>query len=338
MLGDHGHRVRGCLTRALAVSSRAFALASLGFALFGCGGGDPAGSSSPPIPPLSHLSLFPAERVTVVGDTITFAVTARDLAGADLPNVVPQYSSSTPGVVSIQPDGRIVASGVGTATVRASGGGQTAEAVVHVGSATYDLAALGPPRVLDANYIDLSKVERVSRFRSAIGHSYVDGSGETCRSMKHYFQPKLSVDWTAVEVYAPATGTIWTIATDGWGYRVMLRPRDLPALNVAIFHVNPDPGIVKGTWVIAGDRIGRHASSSTMSDIATDFGGKETGTLLSYFQTMTDSVFAQYQARGVPSREAAIITKDERDADPVPCVGEQQFPGQGTLPNWVVLN
>jgi len=319
---------------------RVCTLAALGAILFGCGGsGDQDGPSIPPTPPLSFLSLFPSERVAVGGETIALKVTARDLAGADVPNVVPVYSSSNPGAVFIDPAGRIVANAPGVATVRASAGGQTAETIVHVGSATYDLAALGPPRVLNANYIDLAKIERISRFRSAIGHSYVDGSGETCRSMKHYFQPKLSVDWTEVEVYAPASGTIWLIAPDGAaGYRVILRPRDLPALNIAIFHVNLDPGIVKDTWVNAGDRIGRHASSFTMSDIATDIGGKETGTLLSYFHTMTDPVFAEYQARGLPSREAAIITKQERDADPVPCVGESQFPQQGTLPNWIVLN
>ena len=325
--------------KAAGVCIRVCAFTALGAILFGCGGsGDPGGPSNPPTPPLSFLSLFPAERVAVSGETIDFKVTARDLAGADVPNVVPAYSSSNPGVVSIAAGG-IVANAPGMATVQASAGGQTAETIVHDGAATYDLAALGPPRVLNANYIDLAKIERISRFRSAIGHSYVDGSGEICRSMKHYFQPKLSVDWTQVDVYAPASGTIWLIAPDGAsGYRIMLRPRDLAALNVAIFHVNPDPGIVKNTWVQAGDHIGRHASSSTMSDIATDIGGKETGTLLSYFHTMTDSVFAQFQARGVPSREAAIITKEERDADPVPCVGESQFPQPGTLPNWVVLN
>ena len=61
------------------------------------------------------------------------------------------------------------------------------------------------------------------------------------------------------------------------------------------------------------------------------------GALLWYFETMTDAVFAAYQARGVASREAAIITQAERDADPVPCVGESQFQSQGTIPNWVDL-
>ena len=53
---------------------------------------------------------------------------------------------------------------------------------------------------------------------------------------------------------------------------------------------------------------------------------------------MTDAVFAEYRARGVASRDAAIITRNERDADQVPCTGESQFTVQGKLPNWLVLN
>jgi hypothetical protein len=53
---------------------------------------------------------------------------------------------------------------------------------------------------------------------------------------------------------------------------------------------------------------------------------------------MTDEVFAEYQARGIATRADAIISKEERDADPVPCVGENQFTVHGTLPEWMVLN
>jgi len=338
MPGDHGHRVRGLARERSAVLSQACTLIALGVILFACRrSGDVTGPSSPP---LSYLELFPARLAAAVGEGITLNVIARDLTGADVSNVVPVYTSSSPGVVRIDPGGNILANGAGTATVRASAGGQIAETVIHVGPATYDLAALGPPRVLDANYIDLSKIERISRFRSAIGHGYTNGTGdETCRSMKHYFQPKLSVDWTTVDVYAPASGTIFVIRPDGaFGFQILLKPRDLPVLYVAIFHVQLDPRIVRGTWVNAGDHVGRHASSRTMSDIAMSIGPTEGGTLISYFEAMTDAVFAQYQARGVPSREAAIITRAERDADPVPCVGEGQFTTQGTLPNWLVLN
>jgi hypothetical protein len=321
--------------------SRLYALVALAVVVLACGGRDVTGPSSGAgnTPPLSELALFPTRRVAMVGDTIAPQVIARDLAGAAVSGVVPAYSSSNPSAVSISSGGSIVAAGVGIATVRASAGGRTAEIVIHVGAASYNLAGLGPPRVLNANYIDLSKIARVSRFRSTVGHSYVDGSGETCRSMKHYFQPRLSIDWTTVDVYAPASGTIFGIRPDGFaGFQIMLRPRDLPALDVALFHVQVDAGIVRDSWVEAGDHIGRHASSSTMSDIATSIGGKEQGTLLSYFQTMTDAVLAEYQARGVQSREAAVISAAERDADPVPCVGEQPFFVSGKLPDWLDLN
>ncbi len=288
--------------------------------LFACGGGSSPAGPTPSAgtgrsgPTLSRLELFPAERVAVVGDTLTTRVIARDLAGADVPNVVPTFSSSNPGVVRLESDGRVQAIGPGTATLRATSGGQTAETMIHVGPATYDLGQ-GPLQVLSANYIDLSKVERISRFRSAIGHSYVDGSGESCRSMKHYYQPRQSVDWRTVDIYAPASGTIWLIATDGAaGFRILLRPRDLPALEVAIFHVNLDPGIVRDIWVNAGDRIGRHASPFTMSDIATSIGGKEQGTLISYFQTMTDAVFAD--TGRVASPRATPRSSPETSATP----------------------
>ena len=298
----------------------------------------PADNSEPNPGPsgmtLSFLSLFPGQKAALIGETLAFRVTARDVAGAEV-SVSPSYSSANSGVVRVDPDGRIVANGSGTATVRATSGGQSAEATVHVGPATHDLSP-GIPRVLTADYIDLPKIERVSRFRSTIGHSYTDSS-ESCRSMKHYFQPKTSLDWTQVEVFAPATGTIWGIAPDGaFGVRVTLRPRDLPALHVVIFHVTLDSGIAVDTWVEAGQRIGRHASQSTMSDIAMTNGLG--GTLLSYFQVMSDDVFARYQGRGVTSRDAAIISRAERDADAVPCSGDAPFTVQGTLPNWVNLN
>jgi hypothetical protein len=303
--------------------------------LVACGGA--RDTTAPVSLPLSYLSLFPDRRVAIVGEMFTLTVTARDTAGVAVPNLVPRYTSTDPGVLQIEGAGTVVVLGVGTARVQASAGGLTAETIIYVGDSAYDLATLAPPRVLPANYIDLSKIGRISRFRSTVGHSYTDGS-ETCRSMKHYYEPMATVDWTTLDVYAPASGTILGIATDGWGYRLRMVPRDLPVLQIQIFHVTPDSGIVRDMWVDAGDHLGRHASSSTMSDIAMSIGPKEGGTLISYFETMTDAVFAEYQARGVATREAAIITEEERDADPVPCVGEEQFTVHGTLPDWLVLN
>ena len=291
-------------------------------------------------PPLSYFSLFPDTLVALVGDAITLTIKARDTSGTDITDIVPTYTSSDDKVVSVQADGRISANEIGQATLTATAGGKTEKVVIYVGAASYDFENLGVPKIANANYIDLSKIGRISRFRSTIGHSYTDSdSTETCRSMKHYFEPKNTVDWTNVDIYAPVTGTIYGLQTDGnWGYQVRIRSVNQPIFFIAVFHVNIDSGIIKGKWVHAGDHLGKHASSFTMSDIAVTYKGKENGHLFSFFEAMTDSVFNLYKVRGVQSREAAIITKAERDADPVPCVGEQQFTVEGTTPDWLVLN
>jgi hypothetical protein len=300
-----------------------------------CGGSDPAG---PVGPPLSELRLFPDRRAAIVGEAITLTVSARDVSGNVATGVVPRFTSSNPDVVFIEPSGRPVARGAGTAVVRAAAGGKTAESTIYVGAATYDFATRGPPKVVMANYIDVSKIERISRFRSTVGHSYTDGS-ETCRSMKHYFQPRSTLNWTTVDIYSPVDGTIVGTAPDGaFGMRLLIRPRIEPVVQVALFHVTLDAGVVADAWVNAGDHLGRHAAQNTYSDIAISIGPKEGGRLISYFDAMTDGVFQPYQARGVASRSAMIITKAERDADPVPCVGESQFTVFGTLPSWVTLN
>ena len=301
-------------------------------------GGKSDGTTEPKSPPLSELTLFPDKRVAIVGEAIALTVSARDLAGATVGGVVPRFTSSNPAVVLVAPSGTLETKSAGTAVVTGTAGGKTAQSTIYVGATTYDLATLGPPRVVTANYIDVSKIERISRFRSIVGHSYTDGS-ETCRSMKHYFQPKSSLDWTTVDVYSPVEGTIMGFANDGaFGKQLLIRPRLVPVVNVAIFHVTLDAAIVQGGWLNAGDHIGRHAAQNTYSDIAVSIGPKEGGRLISYFDAMTDAVFQAYQARGVASRPAMIITKAERDADPVSCVGEAGFTVSGTIPNWVVLN
>ena len=318
----HGARVFACILIVLAAA---------------CGGGSD-GPSEPQSPPLSELTLFPDRRAAIVGEAITLTVTARDLSGNTVTGVVPRFTSTNSTVVFVAPGGRLETKAAGTAIVRATAGGKTAESTIYVGASTYDLATLGPPRVVTANYIDVSKIERISRFRSTVGHSYTDGS-ETCRSMKHYFQPKSALDWTTVDVYSPVDGTIFGIANDGaFGKQLLIRPRLVPLVNVALFHVNLDATVVAGGWVNAGDHLGRHAAQNTYSDIAVSIGPKEGGRLISYFDAMTDAVFQPYQARGVASRSTMVITKAERDADPVPCVGESQFTVFGTLPQWVVLN
>ena len=58
--------------------------------------------------------------------------------------------------------------------------------------------------------------------------------------------------------------------------------------------------------------------------------------LISYFETLTDSLFQLYQLRGVATRNDMTITKEARDADSVKCSGDA-FLSSGTIGDWVVL-
>ncbi|GAI87613.1 unnamed protein product [marine sediment metagenome] len=52
---------------------------------------------------------------------------------------------------------------------------------------------------------------------------------------------------------------------------------------------------------------------------------------------MSDSLFQDYQARGLNSRDDAIISKEARDTDSLTCDGEE-FTDSGNLENYVVLD
>jgi len=202
----------------------------------------------------------------------------------------------------------------------------------------------GVPRLVQADYIDLPRIARISRFRSAEGHDYSD-SVEHCRSMKHYFQPAGAVgmpnnpSWTTVEIRSPVTGTVRRLMPEGngVGVQVSLAPDVSPAFDVAIFHVAAEASLAVGSRVTAGQRLGRHASDDTMSDIAvraaTD---RESSRLVSYFDATTDEVFAAYSARGVSSRSEFVVDRAARDADPLSCAGDR-FASAGSLAGWVEL-
>lgn len=60
------------------------------------------------------------------------------------------------------------------------------------------------------------------------------------------------------------------------------------------------------------------------------------GRMVSYVQLLSDQVFASYMARGLSSRDDAVIPRAERDANPLTCQGET-FVGTDPLEPWVVL-
>ena len=207
--------------------------------------------------------------------------------------------------------------------------------------ATYDVDALGIPKFVETDYIELGKIERISKFRSSEGHDYSDDF-ESCRSMKHYFVPKPNIDWSTVKIFSPVNGTIVGIYEEWAGKQVHIRSEQYPAFYFVIFHVNLTSPLGIGSKVTAGQQLGTHIGSQTNSDIAVHVKTLEGWKLggwkfVSYFDVMTDSLFESYQARGLSTRDAVIISKEARDADPLTCVGEE-FITKGTLESWVYLD
>jgi len=207
---------------------------------------------------------------------------------------------------------------------------------------TYDIDLNGIPRFAVSDCIELDKIQRISKFRSGEGHDYSDDF-ESCRSMKHYYVTKDGVDMQSVKLYAPVTGTITGRVDeyDGslWkGTQIGIKPIGYEAFTVIIFHIDLNDSLAVGDTVYAGDELGSsEKNSGTVTDIAVAVHVPQGYKLISYFEVMTDGLFALYRARGVGSRDEMIITKEERDADPLTCTGEQ-FEDTGNLENWVELN
>ncbi len=176
-----------------------------------------------------------------------------------------------------------------------------------------------------ADYIELGRIVRISRFRSGVGHDYSD-SYESCRSMKHYFVPGSY----PVKIFSPVSGTIGYLTAEWAGTQVGIRAG---SRTFIIFHVNVWSSIKVGDSVTAGQQIGTHIGSQTWSDIAVREGDR----LLSYFEVMTDAVFQNYRSRGVNARSDLVISRAARDAAPLTCSGDA-FLNEGTIPNWVNLN
>ena len=116
------------------------------------------------------------------------------------------------------------------------------------------------------------------------------------------------------------------------------KPEDYEAFHLIIFHINLNNPLNVGDIVTAGQELGKSQKIfGTSTDLAVGVHTPNGYKLVSYFDVMTDLLFQDYQARGMGSRDEAIISKEERDADPLTCDGEE-FVDSGNLENWVTLN
>ncbi|MFH1119516.1 MAG: hypothetical protein V1775_06800 [Bacteroidota bacterium] len=202
---------------------------------------------------------------------------------------------------------------------------------------TWDIDKDGIPEFITTNYIELDKVHRISKFRSSQGHDYSDGF-ESCRSMKHYFEPKSTEDWGSIKIYSPVTGKITRLEQEWAGTRVEIVSDEYPAFRFSIFHITLSEPLTLNGQVTAGQQLGTHVGSQTMSDIAVLVNDPtRQGRMVSYFETITDAVFELYRARGLNNRDDIIISKAVRDANPLTCNGDS-FVSTDVLENWITLN
>src|SRR3989344_7698295 len=129
------------------------------------------------------------------------------------------------------------------------------------------------PKFIQADFVNLSQIYSISKFRSGEGHDF-SGGGETCRSMKHYFTPQYNpnVQWREVDgkrlpplpdgitdilIYSPVDGKISSIGEEHTpiGKQVAIIPDSQPYL-IRLFHIYLSPDIKSGTHVKAGQQIG----------------------------------------------------------------------------------
>jgi hypothetical protein len=204
-------------------------------------------------------------------------------------------------------------------------------------SDTWDIDKDGIPRFVQVNYIELDKIYRISKFRSSAGHDYSDAF-EHCRSMKHYFEPRSDVAWDSIKIYSPVTGRITRIDQEWAGTKLEIAAEQYPAFRFSIFHINSVHAYTIDEQVTAGQQLGNHFGSQTMSDIAVMVNDPtRQGRLISYFDVLSNDLFTHYSARGVITREMLIIPTDVRDSNPLTCNGDT-FVSSDTLENWVILN
>ena len=206
-----------------------------------------------------------------------------------------------------------------------------------------------PP--ITANPVQLDQIFAVSLFRSGIGHDYSFNSwdGETCRSMKHYFnwsqininnQPirsQPSPGHPPINVYAPFDGTIIADEPETshqLGRQIHIASAKNPAYFVRLFHIDLLPTLRVGSMVKSGQLVGTIGPKDGM-DVSYEaqlFPGKEV--FLSIFDYMTPQAFAPYAAKGFKPSDF-VLTRAQADAKNYQCNGEtfikgDQVEGQST--------
>ena len=192
--------------------------------------------------------------------------------------------------------------------------------------------------LITANPVQFKYIFSISKFRSDAGHDYSMNSwdGETCRSMKHYFNwSQKQIDGMPVRsqptpnhpniaIYAPFSGTITKIMPENikLGKQIFIASAKNPAFYVRLFHTDLLPNLSIGNQVSSGEQIGTIGpmDGTDVSYEAIIFPFKTI--YLSIFQYMTPVAFSDYAKLGYKPSDF-ILTKQQADNLNYQCSGEQ---------------
>ncbi|MHA1731349.1 MAG: hypothetical protein ACTSU5_05365 [Promethearchaeota archaeon] len=200
---------------------------------------------------------------------------------------------------------------------------------------------IGPvPKFVDHDWTELDKMYEIGKFHSMLGHGYPDDNSHF--SDKHYFTPIFTYlnRSDSVKSFSPVDGIIATIFDEQHrlpngtilGKQVHITSLAHPSITFKLFHQNIDGfNLRMGMKVKAGQQIGYldlRAPPST--DIAVTRLGKE----ISWFQVLTDELFAKYQQRGIANRSMMIKTEEQAQAS---LSRGYDANGEDDPADWVVL-
>ncbi len=215
-------------------------------------------------------------------------------------------------------------------------------------------ASVAPPTVT-ANFMDIDKIDKISKFRSCQGHTVVpQDESETKRNMKHYVILKKEL-WGGggkIAVYAPFDGRVAGIRSEkekGLEGEISFSVGG-SRWEVSYLHLDVLDGVKKRQKVKSGQIIG-YASDKGVDVVYSTGGGilpkningyySPYGKLDSIFNHMSADLLAQYQAKGI-SQTDMNYSKEFRDASP--CEYVENSPNEAQLndfahpEDWVKIN
>ena len=127
-----------------------------------------------------------------------------------------------------------------------------------------------------------------------------------------------------LKFFAPANGTITNVInSQSHGEpesQFYVQSTEHPGYYFGFYHVKLAPNLGNGSEVKVGQEIGTLGNEESWAEISVEarINSREVH-LFSFLEVADDEVLEQYKARGLNAVSDVIITKEERDANPIGC-------------------